>query len=119
MRAGSIWNAYNILLNKTPGNGSMTVESDSLPAISDFNIVQDLFQLHGNNGSFADWQAFSGGQDTHSQVVGISSTLPSTVPVALQTLFVNPAAQDYHLADTSPAIDTGDRYWRFRARSNC
>ena len=31
----------------------MTVEHNSLPALSDHNIVQDLFQMDGYNGTFA------------------------------------------------------------------
>lgn len=93
----------NILLNKNPNRGSMTVEHNSLPAVSDHNIVQDLFQMDGTNGSFAAWQSFSGGLDANSIVVGQGSVL-----TALNRLFVNPAANDYHLADGSAAIDAGD-----------
>ena len=93
----------NILLNKNPNRGSMTVESNSLPALSDNNIVQDLFQMDGSNGSFAQWQAFSGGLDANSIVINFAD--PSGV---LDSLFVNPAANDYHLKSSSAAIDVGD-----------
>lgn len=97
----------NILLNKNPNRGSMTVESNSLPAVSDHNIVQDLFQMDGYNGDFADWQAFSGGLDANSIVVGQAGSLPSNVSDALNALFVNPTANDYHLKAGSVAINSG------------
>ncbi|MBI5759256.1 MAG: right-handed parallel beta-helix repeat-containing protein [Planctomycetales bacterium] len=90
----------NILLNKNPSRGSMTVEHNSLPALSDYNIIQDLFQTDGTNGSFASWQSFSGGMDTHSIV--------ADPPGELDSLFVNSAANDYHLKSGSAAIDVGD-----------
>jgi hypothetical protein len=93
----------NILLNKNPNRGSMTVEHNSLPALSDHNIVQDLFQMDGYNGSFASWQSFSGGMDSHSIVVNQADP-----PGELDSLFVNPAANDYHLKTGSAAIDAGD-----------
>ena len=93
----------NILLNKNPNRGSMTVEHNSLPARSDNNIVQDLFQMDGYNGNFAAWQAFSGGLDAHSIVIGDGDP-----PGEFEGLFVNPAANDYHLKAGSAAIDVGD-----------
>lgn len=93
----------NILLNQNPNRGSMTVESDSLPALSDYNVLQDAFQLDGSGGSFAQWQSFSGGQDAHSIVFA-----QSAVPAALNSLFVNAAGNDCHLQAGSPAIDAGD-----------
>jgi hypothetical protein len=93
----------NILLNKNPTRGSMTVEADSRPALSDFNVVQDLFQMDGYNGNFAAWQSFSGGQDAHSIVVNMADP-----PAELGRLFVDPAANNYHLKSGSVAIDAGD-----------
>lgn len=93
----------NILLNKNPNRGSVTVDHNSLPALSDHNLVQDLFQLDGYNGSFAAWQAFSGGMDASSLVIP-----PGQVLSALDSLFVAPAVHDYHLRAGSPAIDAGD-----------
>lgn len=92
----------NILLNKNPNRGSMTVEANSLPAVSDHNIVQNLFQMDGTNGSFADWQAFSGGADAHSIVINMADP-----PSELSKLFVDPANDDYHLKSGSAAIDAG------------
>lgn len=93
----------NILLNLNPTRGSMTVEQNSLPALSDHNIVQNLFQADGANVSFTQWQAFSGGQDSHSIVYQ-----QGTVSAAVDALFVNAAAGDFHLKPGSPAIDAGD-----------
>lgn len=93
----------NILLTKNPNRGSMTVELNSLPGLSDHNIVQDSFQLDGSNSGFAQWQAFSGGMDSHSIVVGQAGVLS-----LLNDLFVNPSSNDYHLKAGSPAIDVGD-----------
>ena len=93
----------NILLNKNPNRGSMTVEQNSLPALSDYNIVQNLFQMDGDNGSFAQWQSFTGGMDAHSIVVNLADP-----PGELGSLFVDPAANDYHLKAGSLAIDVGD-----------
>lgn len=100
----------NILLNKNPNRGSMTVESNSLPAVSDYNIVQDLFQMGGSNGSFAQWQAFSGGLDAHSIVVESlrDSNSGHGVTGLLSKLFVDPDANDYRLKPGSAAIDCGD-----------
>ncbi len=102
----------NILLNKNPNRGSMTVEHNSLPARSDNNIVQDLFQMDGNNGNFSQWQAFSDGMDAHSIVVNLADP-PGELgqadpPGSLERLFVNPSANDYHLRAGSAAIDVGD-----------
>ncbi len=93
----------NILLNKNPNRGSMTVESNSLPALSDHNIVQNAFQMDGANGSFAQWQAFAGGSDMHSIVIANADVLGE-----LSDLFVDPAGGDFHLKLGSAAIDVGD-----------
>lgn len=100
----------NILLNRNPNRGSMTVEHNSLPALSDHNIVQNLFQMDGANGGFAAWQNFSGGQDAHSLVVGVTSGLPASIDDAIASLFVNPAAGDYRLKEGSAGIDVGDPF---------
>jgi len=93
----------NILLNLNPNRGSVTVDSNSLPSLSDHNIVSSLFQINGYNGSFAQWQSLSGGQDANSIVVPQSSML-----AAAQSLFVNAAAGDFHLKAGAAAIDAGE-----------
>lgn len=90
----------NVLLNLNPNRGSMTVEANSLPAVSDHNIVSSLFQMDGYNGSFVQWQTFSGGQDANSIVIPHANVLAE-----LSNLFVNPAAGDFHLKAGSAAID--------------
>lgn len=105
MTDGSSGNSIvnNILLNKNPNRGSMTVEQNSLPATSDHNFLQNYFQLDGYGGSFAGWQAFSGGQDSHSLVVPQSG-----VAAAIASLFVDAGAGNFQLRSNSPAIDAGD-----------
>ncbi|MCA9206201.1 MAG: right-handed parallel beta-helix repeat-containing protein, partial [Planctomycetales bacterium] len=97
--------ANNILLNRNPNRGSIDVESSSLPAYSANNILQDKFSLNGYSGSFADWQAFSGGQDVLSLVIPQTS-----VATELNNLFVDPSAGDFHLRAGSAAIDVGDPF---------
>jgi Ca2+-binding RTX toxin-like protein len=75
----------------------MSVSADSLAGFtSDYNAVEDRFTLDDGDSvlTLAQWQAATG-QDAHS----VAST-----PAAL---FVNVGGNDYHLAPTSPAIDTG------------
>jgi parallel beta-helix repeat protein len=88
----------NILWNNAPGHGSVDISADSLPGFtSDGNIVKDRFTTTGGDVmlSFAQWQAQTG-QDLHSILVSDPNTL-----------FVNLAANDYHLLPGSPAIDHG------------
>lgn len=92
----------NILLNRNPGRGSVTVDSASLPAVSDRNIVSNLWQLNGSNSTYAQWQTFSSGQDANSIVIPQPGVL-----AAMQGLFVDPAANDFHLKAGAAAIDAG------------
>lgn len=87
----------NILYNAHSFRGSITVSADSLPGlVSDYNVVMNRFST--NNGSsvvtLAQWRG-STGQDMHSIIA---------LPAAL---FVDTAANDYHLSATSPARDAG------------
>jgi hypothetical protein len=87
----------NVLYNNHSFHGSIDVSADSLPGFtSDYNVVMDRFTTDGGNSilTLAQWQSATG-QDRHSFVA---------TPTAL---FVNAAANDFHLTATSPAIDTG------------
>jgi parallel beta-helix repeat protein len=87
----------NILYNYHPWHGSIDISSDSLPGFSsDYNVVMDRFTTDDSNSiqTLAQWQTATG-QDAHSIVATPSQ------------LFVNAAANDFHLSDTSPAIDAG------------
>ncbi|MBC8449578.1 MAG: DUF1565 domain-containing protein [Chloroflexi bacterium] len=68
-----------------------------LPAgfASDFNVIMDRFSTDGGGSriGLAEWQAL--GYDAHSFVA------------TPDELFVDPAADDYHLQPGSPAIDAG------------
>src|SRR5205085_2817784 len=75
----------NILL----GGGGITyrISSDSLPGlVSDYNVASNLYQSEdtGATQTLAQWRAQTG-QDGHSFLAVAAS------------LFVNPAANDYHL----------------------
>ena len=87
----------NVLYNNHSFRGSVDISSDSLPGfVSDYNAVMDRFTTNGGNTilTLAQWQSTTG-QDGHSLVATPSQ------------LFVNVAANDYHLSATSPAIDAG------------
>ena len=75
--------------------------ADSLAGlVSDYNAVEDRFSADDGNTalSLAGWQAATG-QDAHSVRLADRT--------ALDALFVNRAAGDYHLAAGSAAIDRG------------
>jgi hypothetical protein len=84
----------NIFLNENPLHGSIAVESDSKPALSDYNIVEDHFQIDGVDTSFAAWPVFTG-QDAHDLFA------------TPEALFVDPATNDYDLRPGSPALGAG------------
>lgn len=87
----------NILYTFHSFRGSITVSADSLPGlVSDWNVVMDRFSVDDGDTriTLAQWRAATG-QDLHSLIA---------VPAAL---FVNAAANDYHLSATSPARDAG------------
>ncbi|MBI1818602.1 MAG: right-handed parallel beta-helix repeat-containing protein [Deltaproteobacteria bacterium] len=95
LKDGSINNQVlnNILIH--PGaRGSLEVDPSSQPGLqSDYNVVVNVFSDDSTFYSFAAWQGF--GFDAHSFIAA---------PAAV---FVNAAADDYHLASGSPAIDAG------------
>ena len=86
----------NIIVTASTYRGAIEISNDSLPGLkSDYNAVSNLFTIDdAARPNLAQWQATTG-QDLHSFV---------STPASL---FLNSAANDYHLATTSPAIDTG------------
>ena len=75
----------------------MDISADSLAGFSsDYNVVMNRFTTNGGSSvqTLAQWQTASG-QDLHSLVATPSQ------------LFVNPAAFDFHLSTTSPAVNAG------------
>ncbi|MCB9078683.1 MAG: right-handed parallel beta-helix repeat-containing protein [Anaerolineaceae bacterium] len=90
----------NILLNQHSWKGSILIaEPDQASFESDYNIVVNRFNTHGNdadntNGlSLTGWQAL--GYDTHSIIA------------TADDVFVDAAAHDYRLKEGGPAIDAG------------
>ncbi|MCB0661768.1 MAG: right-handed parallel beta-helix repeat-containing protein [Saprospiraceae bacterium] len=85
----------NIIINQHAWRGCITVEAIAQMK-SDYNILNDKMSDMGDGGTiaFSEWQTL--GFDTHSQ---IADPLPS--------IFMDPAANDYQLADESQAIDAG------------
>lgn len=89
----------NILLTTYPGKGAITIDQSSLPGFhSDYNVVVSAFNTDGTSTgtilTLSQWQVQTG-QDKHS--IGATAS----------QLFVDPAANNYHLKAGSPAIDTG------------
>jgi hypothetical protein len=86
----------NILYNNHSFRGSIDISADSLPGLtSDYNVVMNRFLINdGAVQSLAQWRAATG-QDQHSIVATPAQ------------LFVNVAADDYHLSATSPALNAG------------
>ncbi|HEX5102420.1 MAG TPA: choice-of-anchor Q domain-containing protein, partial [Pirellulaceae bacterium] len=77
--------------------GSIDISPDSLAGFtSDYNVVMNRFTTNGGDSiqTLSQWQS-STGQDQHSLIATPSQ------------LFVNPAGGDYHLSESSPAIDVG------------
>lgn len=86
----------NILYTPHSFRGSVSIYSTSVSGFeSDYNTVVNRFSTdEGNtNMSLAAWQGL--GYDVHSLVSTLSA------------LFVNPAANDYHLKSGAPAVDAG------------
>jgi hypothetical protein len=76
--------------------GSIDVPTVGLPGFeSDYNVVMNYFGIDDNASikTLAQWRAM--GYDTHS------------IQATDAALFVDPAANDYHLKAGSPAIDSG------------
>lgn len=86
----------NILYNAHSWRGVITIGPSDLAGFSsDHNVLMDRLSADGNDDviTLAAWQAM--GYDQHSLIA------------APAQLFENPAANDYHLSATSPAIDQG------------
>lgn len=99
IKTGSTFNSIfnNILIGGTGFSGAMNVSYDSLLGLfSDYNIVQNAYSLNDGttNMSLASW-VLDRNLDHHSSL--------STA----EALFVNPAANDYHLLPGSAAINAG------------
>jgi hypothetical protein len=99
IQSGSTGNTVrnNILYSAHSFRGTLDISADSLPGFtSDYNVVMNRFTTDGGNSvqTLAQWQTATG-QDAHSLVATPAQ------------LFVNPAAFDFHLSATSPAIDAG------------
>ena len=87
----------NILINKG-SRGSINVSADSMPGlVSDYNIVDDRLSLDDGERimSLRTWNSATG-LDGHSQF---------SKP---KFLFLDEAADDFHLRSGSPAIDSAD-----------
>jgi parallel beta-helix repeat protein len=99
IQSGSTGNTVrnNVFYTAHSFRGSIDISADSLAGFtSDYNIVMNRFTTNGGTSvqTLAQWQS-STGQDLHSIVA-----TPGQV-------FVNPAAFDFHLLASGPAVDAG------------
>jgi hypothetical protein len=98
---GSVGNTVhnNILANRNTGRGAINIGSDSLAGFtSDYNLVIGNRFTPNDGDTFmtlAQWRVATG-RDLHSLVATEAGT------------FTDPAVNDYHLGDSSSAIDGGD-----------
>lgn len=85
----------NIILNEHAWRGCIVVE-DTTQFRSDYNLLNDKMSNTDDGSSIplASWQAL--GLDVHSPLAG-----------ALASIFADPANQDYHLLDSSAAVNAG------------
>jgi len=91
---GTYNNLFNNILYCNGTNGSIGITTKSQTGFqSNYNVVEDKFQLGGKSKTLAQWRAY--GYDLNSIIATPAQ------------LFVNEAAGDYHLRSTSPAINAG------------
>ncbi len=86
----------NILYSYHDWRGSIVIPAPGLNGFeSDYNVVMDRFSADDDTSviTLAEWQAL--GYDTHSLIATPSD------------LFGSPGGNDYHLKETSPAVDRG------------
>ena len=91
----------NVIFSTQSFRGAIELAEDSRAGfVSDYNAVEDRFSVDGGNSAtgLSGWQTATG-QDLHS--VRLADV------AALNGLFVDRAAGNYHLAPTSAAIDRG------------
>ena len=91
----------NVIFSTHSFRGAIELADDSRAGfVSDYNAVEDRFSVDGGNSAtgLSGWQTATG-QDLHS--VRLADV------AALNGLFVDRAAGNYHLAPTSAAIDRG------------
>jgi hypothetical protein len=99
IKGGSTGNTVsnNFLLHDGSFRGAINILPNSLPGLtSDHNVVTDRFSTDDGESvmSLARWRDATG-QDANSRTAAPSN------------LFVNEAADDYHLSAASPAVDAG------------
>ena len=93
----------NILINLHPWKGSIALDPDAVPGFnSDYNVVVNSLSANGDGVhiTLAQWQAL--GYDAHSF---LAQPLPS--------VFVNPAAGDYHLLSNAQPVNAGNTAFSF------
>jgi len=93
----------NILINLHPWKGSIALDPDAVPGFnSDYNVVVNSLSNNGDGVhiTLAQWQAL--GYDAHSF---LAQPLPS--------VFVNPAAGDYHLLSNAQPVNAGNTAFSF------
>jgi parallel beta-helix repeat protein len=85
----------NILLSDNPAAGIIDIDNDSLLGFaSDYNVLGNTFRDDDAGYTLATWQS-------------IRSVDRNSVGATKAELFVDPAAHNYHLSLSSPAIDIG------------
>ena len=90
----------NVLYRNHASRGAFAVDPGSLAGLtSDHNVVVDRMSVDDDNTtiSLSQWQSQTG-QDMNSILIS---------PATLGSFFANPGGNDWHLTQTSPAVDAG------------